>query len=114
MVENGLHFGQHPILWDLLTYGSLTQVELAQHLEVSASSVNNSVRRLANKGFVVKKDDPEDLRKSHIFLTEKGRETAIRCQEKFHCLDQKLFRGMSDEELESLYTLFDRMIKNLE
>lgn len=114
MSEEGLHFGQHPIMWDLLTHDSLTQVELARHLGVSAVSINNSVRRLSKKGFVVKAADSTDLRKSHIFLTDKGRETAIRCQDKFQKLDQKLFQGMSDDELEALYVSFSRMIKNLE
>lgn len=114
MSEEGLHFGQHPIMWDLLTHDSLTQVELARHLGVSAVSINNSVRRLANKGFVVKTADSTDLRKSHIFLTDKGRETATRCQSKFQQLDQKLFQGMSDNELETLYASFHKMIQNLE
>lgn len=113
MEEEGLYFGQHPILWELLKNGSQTQVELARRLGVTTVTVNNSVRRLSKGGFIVKEEDPNDLRKTHIRLTEKGKESAVRCQNSFCELDQELFRGISETEMEVLYQMFGRMIQNL-
>ena len=114
MIKEDLHFGQHPILWALHTHKASTQIELAHHLGVSAASINNSVRRLANAGFLIKETDEVDQRKSRIFLTEKGQQAAMHCRVAFAELDQKLFQGMSNHEMEELYALFERMIKNLE
>lgn len=114
MEADGLYFGQHPILWDLLECGPETQTELVAHLNVTAPSITNSVKRLEKNGFLTKEICKDDLRKTRVCLTEKGEKAALRCRKEFAVLDQAAFTGMEPEELEKLNEYFVRMIRNIE
>ena len=110
----GLYWGQHPILWDLLNNGPETQAELVNQLGVSAPSITNSIKRLSKNGFVTKQTDENDLRKTCIQLTEKGEFAALYCRREFAVLDEIAFHNLSDESREEVNRLFQQMICNLE
>ena len=88
----GLYWGQHPILWDLLNNGPETQAELVNHLGVSAPSITNSIKR----------------------LSKKGEFAALYCRREFAVLDEIAFHNLSDESREEVNRLFQQMICNLE
>lgn len=112
--KEGLYLGQHPILWELLNDGPHTQVELAQKLNVSVVTISNSVRRLADRGFVIKEADLTDQRKCKISITDNGKKAAVNCEKEFRKLEVKMFEGISQEDFYRLNDLFLQMTKNLE
>ena len=50
--------------------GALTQVELADVMELGSASVGRLVDRLVDRGFVERRQDPEDRRAYRLFLTK--------------------------------------------
>jgi len=50
--------------------GALTQAELATEMELGSASVGRLVDRLVDRGFVERRQDPEDRRAYRLFLTK--------------------------------------------
>ena len=62
-------------LWD---GNSMTLGELAEAILCEQSSTTRLVDRLVDAGLVAKRPDPDDRRKVHLHLTDKGREETER------------------------------------
>jgi DNA-binding MarR family transcriptional regulator len=58
----------------IIRLGHPTFSDLARELSVSKPSVTANVSLLIRKGYVLKVQDPEDLRSFHIILTPKAKE----------------------------------------
>ncbi|MBO1679513.1 MarR family winged helix-turn-helix transcriptional regulator [Bittarella massiliensis (ex Durand et al. 2017)] len=112
-LENGLYFGQLPILENIMDHDLCTQKELAAWMRISAPSIATSVKRLQKHELVEKRSDPEDLRCTRLHVTEKGRAYAASSRAAFDQVDERLFAGFTPQELEQLQGLLDRMIDNL-
>jgi DNA-binding MarR family transcriptional regulator len=63
---------------------------LARHLSLRPSTVSEAVRRLERLGYVERRTLPDDKRRVHLFLTEKGAEAMARGS----VLDQERVRSM--------------------
>ncbi len=111
--ENGIYFGQLPILEYVASHGQCTQTELAETLQVSAPSIATSVKRMQKTGLLKKAADESDLRRNRISITEKGLEFAQKCRAAFDRLDARMFEGFSAEECEILCGYLDRLIANV-
>ena len=111
--ENEIIPGQYPLLNYLSKNPDASQQDLASMLFVSPASVAQSTKRLQSAGLLEKTSDPDNLRKNRLRITPTGQAIV----ESFHSLvvvvDQKTFRGFSDEELSQLQEFHNRMIQNL-
>ena len=112
-LDNGLYFGQLPILENIMDHDLCTQKELAEWLRISAPSIATSVKRLQKNGLVEKRSDPEDLRVTRLHVTAKGQLYAAQSREAFDEVDRRLFAGLDGAERAALRGYLDRMIDNL-
>lgn len=110
---SGLYLGQHPILEAVERNYNCTQKELSDILHVSPPSIATSVKRLQKMGLVKKIPDENDLRCTHIVITEKGQELSKKCRQSFDKIDEQMFRGFSESECEQLSKYIERLIENL-
>lgn len=68
-----LQAGQDVVLLELAASGrEVSQIELANAVEVDEPSVGRSLQRLEKKGFVERNPDPGDARKRMVQLTPEG------------------------------------------
>ena len=67
-----LNPGQAGILFTLSHRGNLTQRELAARIGITPPSMTVALRKMEEKGYVIKQPDELDQRKIRIHLTEKG------------------------------------------
>ncbi len=109
----GLYMGQLPILEFVLQHHGCTQVQVAQMMHVSPPSIATSVKRMQRSGLLEKVMDPTDQRCNRLSVTEKGRQTALLCREKFDQVDRMMFQGFTEEECEKLGEFLDRLMENL-
>lgn len=72
LTEIGLHSGQVFVLSALWQENSLSQIELAQRLNISPPTVYKMVRSLEKNGFVVSRRSITDRRKTIVVLSNKG------------------------------------------
>lgn len=105
--------GQHPLLNYLSRSPEATQQELATMLFVSPASVAQSTKRLQKAGLLEKESDPENLRKNRLRVTAAGQEAVNSVRSVIDSLDERVLNGFSQQELDTLSAMLDRMIINL-
>ena len=106
--EIGLHVGQEMILCALWENEGITQTELAECLRIQPATVTNALRRLERKGFVCRREDPNDQRVSRVFVTEEGRNLKAAVEEKWSRLEKESFGDFSVEDRAVLRKLLQR------
>ena len=111
--ENGLYYGQPPILKYLSENKNATQKEIADFLHISPPSVATSVKRMEEAGLVVRVADKLDARRNNLKLTDKGKKLSEYADKLFIETDEATFSGFTEEELTTLIGFLERMNKNL-
>lgn len=111
--ENGLYFGQPPILKYLSENDNATQKEIADFLHISPPSVATSLKRMEESGLVVRAADKKDARCNNLKLTEKGEKLSEYADKLFLSADEATFSDFTDEEIQTLIKFLERMNKNL-
>jgi len=84
-----------------------TQLSLAEKTGMKAPTISITLRKMEKEGLVRRVVDENDLRKTHVYLSDKGRETTERLNEGINGINNIFVEGMSDEEA-------DFFIKSLE
>lgn len=112
--ENGLYFGQPPILKYLSEHDNATQQEIADFLGVSKASIAVSVKRMEETGLIMRVIDKTDARRNNLQLTEKGKEVKAYADDYFKKADTATFEGFNEQELLVLGRFLKRMNENIE
>ena len=111
--QMGLFRGQPPVLFQLGLHEGITQVELAEILEVTPATMTNILRRMQTSGLITRVRDTADARISHVFLTAEGRLALDRAHQMTQQMDGIAFNGLSPDELVALTDLLGRVHSNL-
>jgi DNA-binding MarR family transcriptional regulator len=82
-------------------------------LGVSPATIAVSIKRMERAGLVCKSTDPNDLRRNHLTITDKGLRLVDDCIRAFQHVDAGTFKGFSEEERKQLEGYYRRMIENL-
>jgi len=64
---------QNMYIKQIAVHEGASQSELADIMALRPATVTNALQRLEKSGFVERRSDPADARKSRVYLTEKGR-----------------------------------------
>ena len=64
-------------------------------------------------GYLEKKEDENNLRKKNLYVTELGKETVAKCRKIFDSFDEKVYSGISDDDLNTFCNVIDRMTINI-
>ena len=67
-----------------------------------------SIGRMEKNGYIEKKQDEKDSRKSRIYFTEKGKSISEDCHKRFAMIQQKLQEYFTKEEQEELDRLLNK------
>ena len=95
--------------------GLPSQRELAEKLKISPAAVTNTLKKLETDGYVErsKARDGCDCRANEIALTDKGKLAVTDSEKYFRYVDAAALKGFSEEELDTLCSLLDRIQENL-
>ena len=88
------------------------QRDIERALNYSNPTVTGLLNRLEQKGFIVRRVDPEDSRARIISLTDKALEIIEEIYQSIRRTEQMLLDGFSEEEIELLQPLMSRIAKN--
>jgi MarR family transcriptional regulator, organic hydroperoxide resistance regulator len=113
LAEIGLHLGQDLLLGELWEQDGLPQSELIARLHVEPPTMTKMLQRMERAGLLRRERAPAGGRVWRVYLTEHGRALehpvrAIRAE-----VEQRLLRGLSQQERASLRPLLARMTRNL-
>jgi DNA-binding MarR family transcriptional regulator len=90
-----------------------TITELAEKIDVSKPSATTLVHKLEKYGYIKKIRSEEDKRSFHIVLTEKGMALASLHDGIHHQFAQKMMEVLSISEVDELYRLLNKVVKNM-
>lgn len=88
--------------------------QLANLIKVDRTTLARAVRRLEKEGYVYRKNDSENKKIKHLYVTEKGKEIyPFIIRENSHSNEVAL-RGFSPEEAQQVHDYLVRIRKNID
>jgi len=85
------------------------QKDIEEELDIRRSSVTSVLQLMEKNGYIQRVSVCKDARLKKIILTEKGTETQRNVRNLILEFEKSLADGLSDEELEILVSLIDRL-----
>ena len=92
----------------------ITHTEIADELHISTAAASKVIKRMEQDGYVLREADDSDERVSRVFLQSKGKTLVDKIHATFQQLDNVMFDGLTNEEINELYALLCRVQKNLQ
>ena len=109
----GVHHSQHRMLMRLSCLGrSVSQRELADAIDVSPACVARMLKLLTSAGLVEKAGGP-DGRRNEISVSTAGKQLVEDSKAVFREIGEQMFDGLTEDELQTLGSLLERLNENL-
>ena len=110
----GLHRSQHMLLMVIShERESVSQKELAERLQITPAAVTMSLKKLEQGGYITRRTSECDNRVNEINITEKGAMVIETSREHASCVDNAMFNGISESELEVFIKVMERVNENI-
>lgn len=111
-LHSGAHgrAGQEKIISMLNEHGKMTQRELTELAGVRSASISEVLAKLERRGMIERTRNEEDRRNIDVRLTVPGK--AASDSHKPHMSDKELFSCLSDEEMDTLLSILDKLISH--
>ena len=112
--DTGIYRSQHRLLMILGKNPDCSQTAIANKLEISPAAVAVSLKKLEKAGYITRSCDAEDNRMNHVVITDKGKKAIDQSILYFQEIEDAMFEGFSQEELETYAAFLGRVIQNEE
>lgn len=109
----GLTRSQWRVLIALKRQDGLTQTELADMVEMEKAPMGKLLDKLDRKGWVTRRDDPDDRRARRVYCTAKIERHLTGIAEAARAMFAEALAGMREDEVKSLIDRLQRMKRNL-
>ncbi|QUH25741.1 MarR family winged helix-turn-helix transcriptional regulator [Serpentinicella alkaliphila] len=109
----GLYPGQPFLLFALYKSDGQSQKDLANKLNIKASTITAMVKRMEKSGLIERRQDSIDQRISRVYITDKGKEVCMEVDKIKKEIEFETFRNFTEEDKIKLKELFTQMKRNL-
>ncbi len=109
-----LSMPQFGLLLHILHKPGIRARELAVAMAVTTPTVSVAMRKLEQRGWIYRKDDPDDKRAACLFLTRKAQVLANRAKAFRRKRVDEFMEALTPAEQEQLFQLLEKAISNLE
>ncbi len=92
--------------------GPVYQKDLESEFNIRRSTASEMLKLLEKQGYICRINDADDTRLKQIVLTEKALELHKIAMDNMERVQQRLQRGISDEEMEQLFRTLDKIKRN--
>ncbi|UJF27280.1 MarR family winged helix-turn-helix transcriptional regulator [Planococcus sp. 107-1] len=106
--EFDLYSTQWSILFCIKQFGSMTQKEIWQYLNVEAPTVTRTVARLEESGWVERREGV-DKRERIVYLTERAEEAVPQITKRILEVEEKLVSSLTENEQAQLIELLKKI-----
>jgi DNA-binding MarR family transcriptional regulator len=114
MAKHQLNSGLVPFLRGLLLGEGVTQRQLADVVQMRASTTLSALRELERLQLVRRNNSRHDGRKNNVYLTEKGRAVCAAIVPEAKRFNRRLLRGITAHNQGLLRSLLRRMRDNMQ
>lgn len=112
----GLTVPQSKVITYLFSRGDedVFQIDIEKHLKLKGATITGIIDNLVRAGFINRVISKADNRYKKIVLTEKGKSTYDVVSKSAFSIEERLVKGMSEEEKQQLQILIRKAVKNME
>ena len=110
--RRGQRPGQNRVMLMLHRYGSITQKELQEILQIQQGSLSELLSKMESSGLIERKRNPEDRRQVVISLTPEGKEVEHANHQLVARENMELFSSLSQEEQDELYRMLRVLLED--
>lgn len=89
------------------------QKDLEEIFEISNATVSGILTRLENRNLIKRLNDETDKRIKNLYLTDDGEIILNSSRENIKKLNDVIVKGLSNEEIDELETLLNKVLTNL-
>lgn len=114
LARHGIQFKHYYYLRALLETDGLSQMELSESVGVDPTTVVTVVDTLARLDIVERRGDPDDRRKSLIYLTARGKALRRPMRKAIEAVHVAAEDGISARDLETFRRIAARITENLD
>ncbi|MDI7742483.1 MarR family transcriptional regulator [Lysinibacillus fusiformis] len=112
--EFDLTKGQYLYLVRICETPGIIQEKLAEMIKVDRTTAARAVKKLESNGFIEKKEDEINKKIKKLYPTEKGLQVYPFIKREHDYSDQVALEGFSEEEVDAIFSLLQRVRKNVE
>lgn len=91
----------------------LTASKICELCDLDKAAVSRALSEMEKKGLICRKEENEKMYRMHLFLTEKGSETANFVTERVKCAVSQAVKGIPEEERCIFVKAFQTISDNL-
>ncbi|AHM66077.1 MarR family winged helix-turn-helix transcriptional regulator [Paenibacillus polymyxa] len=111
--EYDLTKGQYLYLVRICENPGIIQEKLAEMIKVDRTTASRAIQKLVINGFIEKKEDQHNKKINKLFPTEKGNSVYPFIKREHDYSDQVALAGFSESEVNTIFTLLQRVRKNI-
>ncbi|GIM32424.1 MarR family winged helix-turn-helix transcriptional regulator [Paraclostridium bifermentans] len=112
--EIGLEKGQYLFLVRICENPGINQEVLSNLLNVDRTTTAKAIKKLVEKDYVIKRHNAKDKRAYELYPSEKASQIHLILKSEEELSTENSLNGFSEEEVDILFTLLERMRKNIE
>lgn len=112
--EYDLTKGQYLYLVRVCENPGIIQEKLAEMIKVDRTTAARAIKKLEMNGFIEKKGDKHNKKIKKLFPTERGKNTFPFIKKENNYSNNVALEGFSEGEIETIFTLLQRVRKNIE
>lgn len=102
---NGVAQGYRAILFSLAESDGITQYEISKRVGIKPPTTSVALGKMESEGYVERQTSKDDLRKTIVTLTPKGREVVDNMLAVFTDCDRVIAKVLTEDELATLKNL---------
>ncbi|MBY0149184.1 MarR family winged helix-turn-helix transcriptional regulator [Neobacillus niacini] len=106
--------GQYLYLVRICENPGIIQEKAAEIIKVDRTTAARAIQKLEMNGFIEKKDDQHNKKIKKLFPTEKGKTVYPIIKREHDYSNSVALEGFSDNEVETIFDLLQRVRKNVE
>lgn len=112
--EFDLTKGQYLYLVRVCENPGIIQEKLAEMIKVDRTTAARAIKKLEMNDFIEKRADPQNKKIKKLFPTEKGNQVYPFIKKEHDYSNKVALAGFSEEEMETIFNLLQRVRKNIE
>ena len=112
--EFDLTKGQYLYLVRICENPGIIQEKIAEMIKVDRTTAARAIKKLEMNGFIEKKEDEQNKKIKKLFPTEKGNMIYPYIRKENDYSNQVALEGFSEQEIELIYHLLQRVRRNIE
>lgn len=111
--EFDIGFPEQVILMYLSEYGSVNQEDIAKYFMIDKGAIAKTSSKLEDKGFVERRENPDDKREKKMLLSDKGRQMITYMKKILEEWNQCYLKGLTDDDIQQYNRITGIMAKNV-